>query len=233
MKGEERRSQGNQIDLSLPPGELLVLLAIDGNGADAIAAAIAGLLPFSGGVALGGVALPAAGDPLAFRAAGGAFVPADRREEGLVAELTLAENLALPHPPGRCLLDRRAMRDTAERRLAEFAVRAPSPSAFAGSLSGGNQQKLVLARELAGSPRLVVAIHPTRGLDLAAAAAVRARLAAACAAGASALVVTSDLDEAPLYRGAVRVVYRGAVGPGMPRGTPASVLGRMMAGLAA
>jgi simple sugar transport system ATP-binding protein len=226
-----RGSQGKQIDISLSPGELLVLLAIDGNGADAIATAIAGLAPFTGEVRVGGAALPSAGDPLAFRAAGGAFVPADRREEGLVLDLDLAENLALPDPPGRYLLDRAAMRTHALERIAAFAVRAPSPFVPARALSGGNQQKLVLARELAGAPRLVVAIHPTRGLDLAASASVRARLAEACAAGASVLVVTSDPDEAFDYRGGVCVVTRGALSGEVAEGTPPAALGRLMAGL--
>jgi simple sugar transport system ATP-binding protein len=190
-------------------------------------------VPFIGDVRVGGAVLPPAGDPLAFRAAGGAFVPADRREEGLVLDLDLAENLALPDPPGRVVLDRAAMRAHALDRIAAFAVRAPSPSVPARALSGGNQQKLVLARELAGAPRLVVAIHPTRGLDLAASAAVRARLAEACAAGTSALVVTSDPDEAFDYRGSVRVVTRGTLSAAVARGTPPAALGRLMAGLGA
>jgi ABC-type uncharacterized transport system ATPase subunit len=128
-----RGSQGKQegLSLSLSPGELLVLLAIDGNGADTIASAIAGLTPFTGEVDVGGAALPSSGDPLAFRAAGGAFVPADRREEGLVLDLDLAENLALPDPPGRFVLDRAAMQTHALERIEAFAVRAPSPSARA------------------------------------------------------------------------------------------------------
>ena len=226
-------SQAEQISLALSSGELIVLLAIDGNGADTIASAVAGLTPFTGEVRVAGAALPESGDPLSFRAAGGAFVPADRREEGLVLGLDIAENLALPQPPGRLFLDRAAMRSGARERMAAFAVRAASPSVRAGALSGGNQQKLVLARELAGVPRLVVAIHPTRGLDLAASAAVRARLAEACAGGASALVVTADPDEAFLYRGAVRVVTRGALSHALPAGTPPATLGRLMAGLAA
>ena len=228
-----RGSQGKQIDFSLSPGELIVLLAIDGNGADTIASAVAGLEPFVGDVRVGGAALSPAGDPLAFRAAGGAFVPADRREEGLVLDLDLAENLALPNPPGRYVLDRAAMWTHALERIAAFTVRAPSPSVPARGLSGGNQQKLVLARELAGAPRLVVAIHPTRGLDLAASATVRARLAEACAAGASALVVTSDPDEAFDYRGSVRVVTRGTLSAAVAGGTPPAALGRLMAGLGA
>jgi ABC-type uncharacterized transport system ATPase subunit len=226
-------SQGKQISLSLSPGEILVLLAIDGNGADTIARAIAGLERFSGRVEVGGVPLPPSGDPLAFRAAGGAFVPADRREEGLVAALSLAENLALPDPPGRVFLDRSAMRVHAGDLLASFGVRAASSTTLAGSLSGGNQQKLVLARELSRSPRVLVAVHPTRGLDLASAAAVRGRILDVCRSGAAALVVTADLDEAPLFGAPLRVVTRGRLSATLQPTTPVETLGRLMAGLTA
>ena len=217
---------------SLSPGELLVLLAIDGNGADTIARAVAGLEPFQGDVAVGGVRLPGRGDPLAFRAAGGAFVPADRREEGLFAALSLSENLALPDPPGRLFLDRRAMLTHAEARLSSFGVRATSAAAPASSLSGGNQQKVVLARELANTPKLLVAVHPTRGLDLASAAAVRRRILEACRAGAAALVVTADPDEAQLFGAPIRVVYRGRLSTPHAPATAAATLGRLMAGVA-
>jgi simple sugar transport system ATP-binding protein len=221
------------VSLSLSPGELLVLLAIDGNGADTIARAIAGLERFSGRVDVGGVPLPSSGDPLAFRAAGGAFVPADRREEGLVAALSLAENLALPDPPGRVFLDRSAMRAHAGDLLASFGVRAASSTALAGSLSGGNQQKVVLARELSRSPRVLVAVHPTRGLDLASAAPVRRRILDVCRSGAAALVITADLDEAPLFGAPLRVVTRGQLSAPLQPTTPVETLGRLMAGLAA
>ena len=221
------------VSLSLSPGELLVLLAIDGNGADTIARAIAGLERFSGRVEVGGVSLPPSGDPLAFRAAGGAFVPADRREEGLVASLSLEENLALPDPPGRVFLDRSAMRAHAGDLLASFGVRAASSTALAGSLSGGNQQKVVLARELSRSPRVLVAVHPTRGLDLASAAAVRRRILDVCRSGAAALVITADLDEAPLFGAPLRVVTRGRLSAPLQPTTPVETLGRLMAGLAA
>ena len=225
------RTEG--ISLSLSPGEMLVLLAIDGNGADTIARAIAGLEPFEGDVALRGVRLPGRGDPLAFRAAGGAFVPADRREEGLVAALSLSENLALPHPPGRLFLDRRAMLSHAEGRLAALGVRATSAAAPAGSLSGGNQQKVILARELARRPSLLVAVHPTRGLDLASAAAVRNLILDACRIGAAALVVTADPDEAQLFGAPIRVVFRGRLTAPVAPATPVTILGRLMAGVPA
>jgi len=228
---QARAVRAERISLSLSPGELLVLLAIDGNGADTIARAIAGLEPFSGRVEVGGTPLPPSGDPLAFRAAGGAFVPADRREEGLVAALSLAENLALPNPPGRVLLDRAAMRAHAEERLGAFGVRHASPAALAGSLSGGNQQKTVLARELARRPGVLVAVHPTRGLDLASAAAVTSRILDACRSGTAALVVTADPDEAQLFDAPLRVVYRGRLSAALSPGTPAAALGRLMAGL--
>jgi simple sugar transport system ATP-binding protein len=230
---EARAVRAESVSLSLSPGELLVLLAIDGNGADAIARAIAGLERFSGRVAVGGIPLPPSGDPLAFRAAGGAFVPADRREEGLVAGLSLSENLALPDPPGHLFLDRSAMRVHAENRLASFGVRAASSAALAGSLSGGNQQKVVLARELAPGPRVLVAVHPTRGLDLASAGSVRGRILGACRSGAAALVVTADPDEAQLFGAPLRVVTRGRLSEPFAPTTPVETLSRLMAGLAA
>ena len=214
---------------------MVVLLAIDGNGADTLAACVAGLRPFSGEVRIGGEPV-ASGGFLAFRALGGRFVPADRRAEGLVAPLSLAENLALPFPPGRFFLARDAMRENAAGRIRSFGVRAASPGVAAGSLSGGNQQKLVLARELdqrLGSPRLLVAIHPTRGLDLAASADVHERVEEARCSGAAVLVISSDPDEARLFGGTLRVVYRGGLSELLPEGTPLEALGRRMAGLAA
>ena len=228
---EARAVRTERISLSLSPGELLVLLAIDGNGADTIARAIAGLGRFSGRVEVGGVPLPPSGDPLAFRAAGGAFVPADRREEGLVAALSLSENLALPNPPGSVFLDRAAMRAHAQEHLSAFGVRYASLAALAGSLSGGNQQKAVLARELAHRPGVLVAVHPTRGLDLASAAAVRGRILDACRSGTAALVVTADPDEAQLFGAPLRVAYRGRLSAVLEPATPAATLGRLMAGL--
>ena len=220
---------------SLTEGELLVLLAIDGNGADTLARCVAGMHPFSGRIEVSGRSLPNSGDPRAFRAAGGRFVPADRRAEGLVASLSLAENLALPTPPGRLFLDGAAMARLAGERLRQHGIRAESPSSPAATLSGGNQQKLVLARELddrLGPPRLMVAVHPTRGLDLSAAAAVRDRIEEARRAGTAVLVASSDPEEARLLGGTLEVVYRGALSGPLSPETPLPALGRRMAGLA-
>ena len=204
---------------------------MDGNGADLVGSAIAGVRPARGRIRLAGRNVPP-GDPRAFRAAGGAFIPADRRAEGLVPGLSLAENLFLRNPPGRLAIDRTALAAASEERLRRFGVRARGPGAKAGELSGGNQQKLLLARELEPLPRLLVAVHPTRGLDLASSSDVRARLLDAARAGAGVLVVTADPEEALELGAPIRVVYRGALSPPLAATTPLSELGRRMAGLA-
>ncbi len=229
-------SSAPPVSFSLHESELLVLLAIDGNGADTLARCIAGMHRFTGRIELLGRPLPRRGEPRAFRAAGGRFIPADRRAEGVVATFSLEENLALPSPPGRFLLDRPAMRRRALERLSRFGIRAATPLARASGLSGGNQQKLVLARELdfgEGPPPLLVAIHPTRGLDLAASEEIRVRIDEARKAGAAVLVVGSDPEEARPFGGTFRVVYRGALSEPLPPDTPLSALGRRRAGLAA
>lgn len=220
------------VSLTIAPGEALTLLAIDGNGADLLGAAIAGARPADGLLRVAGRSV-APGSSLAFRAAGGAFIPADRRAEGLVAGLSLAENLFLRRPPGRFTIDRAALATAATDRLRRFGVRASGPGARASDLSGGNQQKLLLARELEPLPKLLVAIHPTRGLDIASSEDVRARLLDAARSGAGVLVVTADPEEAQELGAAVRIVYRGALSPPLPASTSLAELGRFMAGLVA
>lgn len=219
------------VHLELGAGETLVLLAIDGNGADRIAASVAGAERAKGTVRLAGRALPA-GDSRAFRRAGGAFVPADRRREGVVGTLDVAENLVLGDPGLPFHLRRSDLDARAAEAIRRFGIRAESRS-LARDLSGGNQQKLVLARELGRPPGVLVAVHPTRGLDIASAADVLWRIASAATEGAAVLVVTSDPDEARALGAPIRVVYRGALSDPFPADTPVHVLGRRMAGVAA
>ncbi|MEO6323662.1 MAG: ATP-binding cassette domain-containing protein [Thermoanaerobaculia bacterium] len=225
------RSNAPPLSLLVQPGELLVLLAIDGNGADEIASAVAGVRPGHGRIELGGLRIPA-GRPRRFREAGGGFIPADRRSEGLVPELSIAENLDLTASTG-WLLDRKRSRARAEILALEFRVRGAGPDSSAGQLSGGNQQKLLLARELSREPRLLVAIHPTRGLDIASTGEVQERLRSLVKAGGAALIVTADPEEAQALIGTIRVVYRGTLSSPFPHDVPIEVLGRRMAGLAA
>jgi len=199
-----------QGSLEVRPGEIVGVAAVEGNGQRELLRAVAGRVhPLRGRLE---VARPVA------------FIPEDRTSEGLIPELTLTENVVLgsgtdePWTRGGRIDWRAAERHTAEL-LRAYDVVAEGPRAPASSLSGGNQQKVVIARELSRRPRVVVAENPTRGLDLRATAAVHARLREAAEAGAAVLVHSSDLDEVLELAGRVLVVSRGVVAePGAAAG---------------
>lgn len=163
-----------------------------------------------------------------------AFIPEDRTTEGLIPTFTLTENLAL-HPRSRSPLrtgvqvDWRALRDRAEAVIVEFGIMASGPDAPASSLSGGNQQKVVIARALEGAPRVIVAENPARGLDVAAANAVFGRLRAAAAAGAAVLFYSTDLDEVMSWADRVLVITSGTLRTPPPGADRAQVGALMMA----
>jgi simple sugar transport system ATP-binding protein len=156
-----------------------------------------------------------------------AFIPEDRTREALIAEMTLAENIALGGDEWNPL----HARARAERLITLYGVRARGPAQAAGELSGGNQQKVVLARELDRKPELIIAAEPTRGLDIEATAFVHQQLTAAVAAGAALLLITSDLDEAFSLADAVHVIYRGRLTPRLTPDEASQRIGPLMAGL--
>jgi simple sugar transport system ATP-binding protein len=166
-----------------------------------------------------------------------AVIPPDRRRHGLVVELSLWENLLLStdllrEAAPRGLIAPLMEQERAHLRLREFAVRPDDPRASAATLSGGNQQRLVLARELSRRRiRAVVAANPTRGLDIGATRAIHTRLRAIAAAGAAVLVLSTDLDEVEALATRVAVLYQGRlVTPSRER--PGRIeIGRLMAGL--
>jgi simple sugar transport system ATP-binding protein len=154
------------------------------------------------------------------RRPGIAFIPEDRTRDGIVAQMSIAENLAL-----------NGMGSDPSALIDLYGIRARGPKQLAGELSGGNQQKVVLARELDRKPEMIVAAEPTRGLDIEATRVVHDQLRAAVAAGARLVLVTSDLDEAFALAGTVQVIYRGKLSEPM---TPQEAEGRvakLMAGL--
>ena len=193
-------------------GEVVGIVAVEGNGQRELLRCVAGLLPPGGGT---------------LRVAGpGAFIPEDRVLEGLIGEFSLAENVTLGLSAGapwirRGWIDwREAARRTADLLL-EFDVRTSGPWSLASTLSGGNQQKLILARALAGEPRVIVAEDPARGLDFRAARSVLSRLREAARAGAAVLLYASDLDEVLEWADRVIVVVDGRtteLDPGHPAG---------------
>ena len=209
-----------QGSLEVRPGEIVGIAAVEGNGQRELLRAVAGrVLPLRGRLQVAG--------PVA-------FIPEDRTSEGLIPELSLTENVVLgsgweePWMRGGRIDWRAAERYTAEL-LRAYDVVAAGPRAPASSLSGGNQQKVVIARELSRRPRVVVAENPTRGLDLRATAGVHARLREAAEAGAAVLLHSSDLDEVLELATRVLVVSRGVVAE-PPSGEAASreEIGAMM-----
>jgi simple sugar transport system ATP-binding protein len=224
---------------ALRAGEILGVAGVEGNGQDELAGAIAGTVAPAPGaqIRLAGADLLTM-DIRQRSEAGIAFIPSDRQREGLVLEFSLAENLILreafarPNPFGSGpLIDRKRVAAMAGPRLSDYEVRPPEPDLPAGSLSGGNQQKVVIARELSRHPKVILACNPTRGLDVAAAASVHARLLdAARKDRAAVLLISSDLDEVLRLSDRVAVLYNGRLKDAGSRGVSKEEVGRAMVG---
>lgn len=201
--------------LLVQPGEIVGIAGVEGNGQSELVAVLAGSTPVSSGsVTLAGTDITAA-SPATRTALGLGIVPEDRHRDAMVAEMTLAENLFLGRLGGFRrfgLLDKQAMGRAAQTELDRFDVRAAGPWVPMGSLSGGNQQKVVLARELsAANLRCLVAAQPTRGLDIGAVDFVLTQLRRAAADGCGVLVVSSEVPELLALCDRVFVAYRGAL----------------------
>lgn len=154
-------------------------------------------------------------------------IPEDRTRDGIVADMTIAENLALK---SRRWIRRDAIR-RAKTLIAQYSIRANGPLQRAGDLSGGNQQKVILARELDPRPRAIVAAEPTRGLDIEATRFVHAQLRDAANGDAAVLLITSDLDEAFALSDAMHVIYRGQLSARLSPEEASSRVANLMAGL--
>jgi simple sugar transport system ATP-binding protein len=207
--------------LVVGPGEIVGVAAVEGNGQRELLRAVAGRIhPLRG---MREVAQPVA------------FIPEDRSTEGLILEMTLTENVVLgssesdPWIRGRTI-DWREARARTVALLDEYAVAAPGPEAPAATLSGGNQQRLVVARELSRRPRVVVAENPTRGLDIRATATIHARLRRAASEGAAVLFHSSDLDEVLELATRVVVASRGVLIQPPPDATRKTIGALMVAG---
>ena len=182
---------------SVHAGEIVAVIGVAGNGQSELAAALRDTLP----------------------RATTAHIPEDRTRDGIIAEMSIAENLAL------------VTDIPASDLIATFGIRATGPRQRAGSLSGGNQQKLVLARELARNPERIVAAEPTRGLDIESTRFVHDQLRAGADRGAAILLITSDLDEAFALADAIHVIYRGKLSERLTPADAARRAGQLMAGV--
>lgn len=206
---------GRGSPLAARGGEVIGIAAVEGNGQRALLRGIAGIEPMDGITVHGSVA----------------FIPEDRTTEALIGEFTLAENLVLgTADANRRWIDWESVNARTAELMTAYDVRAPGPTTPAAALSGGNQQKFVFARVLSGNPDVIVAEDPTRGLDVAATAAIHARLRAAADAGACVIVHSSDLDEVLLLADRLLVMADGRLTE-LPRDTPREVVGDAMLGI--
>ena len=226
-------------ELFVRAGEVVGIAGVEGNGQNELAGLISGTLeglPKIERLQLGALDLR----PLSISersAAGLATIPSDRHREGLVLEMTLAENLFLREPKVRSvaavpLLDFEAMNLSSAKLLSDYGANPAEPKLSAGALSGGNQQKAIAARELSRAPKLILACNPTRGLDIGATADIQNRLlTAARERGAGVLLISADLDEVLALSDRVLALYRGKLIEVGTRGVSREAVGRAMVGL--
>ena len=204
------------VSLELRAGEILGVAGVSGNGQRELAEVIAGIrAPARGRIEVDGkvVTRPS---PKRMQALGVADIPEDRIGAGLLSGLSLADSMVLPRidqPPfsRRGLLSRGAMRSFVERQIMRFGIKAAGPEARTGTLSGGNLQKALLARELAWNPIVLVAAQPTRGLDVAAQEFVHGEFLDLRSRGRSVMVISEDLGELFAISDRIAVMYEGGV----------------------
>ncbi|GLW97129.1 ABC transporter ATP-binding protein [Microtetraspora sp. NBRC 16547] len=227
----------SDLSLDIAPGEILGLYGVEGNGQSVLGDLLSGLvLPTSGTVEVGG--RPVELDrPGALHRAGLGIIPEDRHSSGVVLDMSIAENLvmkSLGDVSGRGFISRRKMYGIARRLAAEFNIVAPSMDTPVRSLSGGNQQRVVLARELSAGPSVLVAAQPTHGLDVGAIEDMYQRLQDAASGGVAVLLISTELEEVMALASRIAVICSGRITGVLPTGeATAERLGMLVGGVAA
>ncbi|HET9998327.1 MAG TPA: ABC transporter ATP-binding protein [Nocardioides sp.] len=225
----------DNLSFTIKRGEVLAVAGVQGNGQTELTEALLGLQDHvTGSIKLDGKELVGR-SVRKILDAGVGFVPEDRQEDGLVGNMTIAENLMLNRSfdepfvrNGSLQLDK--LDEFATQKLKEYDVRAPGITTNAGNLSGGNQQKVVVARELSRDLRLLVAAQPTRGVDVGSIEFIHTQIVATRDSGVPVLVVSTELDEVVALADRIMVLYRGRIVGIVPPDTPREVLGLMMTG---
>jgi len=229
----------HNVSLSVHHGEIVGVAGVAGNGQRQLAEAISGARPRTVGEVVVKQRKLRSGDPEHAVLNGVAYVPEDRMDTGVSPSLSIAENLVLKSHRRSPISTRGVLRHdrilrNARELIKRFAISAPGPDTPARLLSGGNVQKVVLARELSSSPEVIVAANPTRGLDVGATEAVRGLLLEAAGKGVGILLISEDLDEILLLADRIAVIYEGRIVGVVPRSTAdVQQLGLMMAGATA
>jgi general nucleoside transport system ATP-binding protein len=230
------RSLVKNVSFEVRAGEVLAVAGVQGNGQSELAEAIVGLQEHvTGKIELEGTDITKASVRDALHA-GIAFVPESREEDGLISSFSIEENLILdlhdlpPYAKGP-VISQSVVSTQAEKLVKEFDIRAQSAKDPASSLSGGNKQKVVLARELSRPVKLVVASQPTRGLDVGSIEFVHERIIAERDAGRAVLLFSTELDEVSALADRIAVMYRGEFIAIVPADTSREELGLLMAGV--
>jgi simple sugar transport system ATP-binding protein len=229
------------VSLTIRAGEILGIAGVAGNGQTELLEVLGGIAHGTGNVTLNGVALDLSGrysDGQSRRAQGIAHVPEDRQALGLIMDFAAWENVAFGyhHAPeyqaGSLLMDNRAIKADCEKKMATFDVRPPIPGLAAKSFSGGNQQKIVVAREIERNPDLLLVGQPTRGVDIGAIEFIHKQIVALRDAGKAILLVSVELDEIMSLSDRIAVMFDGRImGERDPKATNERELGLLMAGV--
>ena len=237
MAGDQGTAALDGVSFQVRSGEILGVAGVQGNGQTELCEALLGLRPVDGGsVWLDGRDLTRAHPQQRLRA-GLAYVPEDRQQDGLVAGFSVAENMILDvfdQPPyARGIAMDLATRDRATaERVTDFDIRTTSTATPVGTLSGGNQQKVILAREVGREVRVLVASQPTRGLDVGSIEFVHRRIVQQRDQGLAVLLISSELDEIYALSDRIAVMYEGRITGLRAPDVPAEELGMLMAGSA-
>ena len=224
----------DELDLTVHGGEIIVIAGVQGNGQSELAEALLGTVtPVAGRISLDGVDITRM-TPARTLAAGLGYVPEDRHRDGFVRDFSIAQNLVLDNLEafsrhGNLQLGK--INDNAVTLVEEFDIRTESHTQPVRSLSGGNQQKVVLARELSRPLSLLLANQPTRGVDVGAIEFLHNRIVAERDKGTAVLIISTELDEVESLADRIAVMYRGRIVGLVPPDTPRNVLGLMMAGI--
>lgn len=237
VQDDRRQVAVSGVDLTVRAGEIVGIAGVQGNGQTELVEALTGLRTVSQGEIriLGQDTTQAT--PRQIIETGVSHIPEDREKHGLVKEYSLVDNLALctyykpPFAKG-ILLQNEAIATNATRLIQEFDVRPPNPQNHAGALSGGNKQKVIIARELSRGSKLLIASQPTRGVDVGSIEFIHKRLVAARDQGLGVLLISAELDEILALSDRVAVMFKGKMIDTLPIGEATRErLGLLMAGV--
>jgi general nucleoside transport system ATP-binding protein len=225
----------DSVSFQVRAGEILGIAGVQGNGQTELCEALMGLRPAAGTVRLDNKDISHA-TPHDRLHAGIGYIPEDRQEDGIVADFSVADNLILdvydrePYASG-IAMNLSAVREQAQRLATEFDIRTSSIDTPVGTLSGGNQQKVILAREVGREVRLLLASQPTRGLDVGSIEFVHRRIVGERDQGTAVIIVSSELDEIYALADRIAVMYEGKITGFRPPTVPVEELGLLMAGV--